>query len=41
MIENVCLFVFCSRLERITGYRIVVDKIQTHENEQGKPEIDK
>lgn len=30
-----------SRLEKITGYRIVVDKIQTHENIQGKPEVDK
>ncbi|KAK3090257.1 hypothetical protein FSP39_010440 [Pinctada imbricata] len=32
---------FKTRLERITGYKIVVDKIQTHENDQGKPEVDK
>lgn len=32
---------FKDRLEKITGYRIVVDKIQTHENEAGKAEIDK
>lgn len=32
---------FRSNLERITGYHIVVDKIQTHENAQGKPEADK
>ncbi|CAC5393753.1 CDH23 [Mytilus coruscus] len=32
---------FKNRLEKITGYRIVVDKIQTHENKQGKPEVDK
>ncbi|XP_061191904.1 cadherin-23-like isoform X2 [Saccostrea echinata] len=32
---------FRSKLEKITGYHIVVDKIQTHENAQGKPETDK
>lgn len=32
---------FFSKLEKITGYHIVVDKIQTHENAQGKPEADK
>ncbi|XP_069123032.1 cadherin-23-like isoform X3 [Argopecten irradians] len=32
---------FRDDLERITGYRIVVDQIQTHENSQGKPEVDK
>ncbi|XP_060077744.1 cadherin-23-like [Ylistrum balloti] len=32
---------FRDDLERITGYRIVVDQIQTHENTQGKPEVDK
>ncbi|XP_046351403.2 cadherin-23-like isoform X2 [Haliotis rufescens] len=32
---------FTERLRNITGYRIVVDKISTHENDQGKPEIEK
>ncbi|XP_050394981.1 cadherin-23 isoform X6 [Patella vulgata] len=32
---------FASELQNITGYRIVVDKVQTHENDAGKPEIDK
>lgn len=35
------IYIFFSKLERITGYHIVVDKIQTHENAQGKPEADK
>ncbi|OWF48736.1 cadherin-23-like [Mizuhopecten yessoensis] len=32
---------FRDDLEKITGYRIVVDQIQTHENTEGKPEVDK
>lgn len=36
-----CIY-FYSRLENITGFRIVVDKIiQTHQNAAGKPEPDK
>lgn len=37
----VYMYFFSSKLERITGYHIVVHKIQTHENAQGKPEADK
>ncbi|XP_067673633.1 cadherin-23-like isoform X2 [Haliotis asinina] len=32
---------FTERLRNITGYRIVVDKISTHENDAGKPEVEK
>ncbi|XP_053392678.1 cadherin-23-like isoform X2 [Mercenaria mercenaria] len=32
---------FTQKLQQTTGYRIVVDKIQTHENRYGLPEINK
>ncbi|XP_060559817.1 cadherin-23-like isoform X2 [Ruditapes philippinarum] len=32
---------FTQKLQQTTGYRIVVDKIQTHENKYGFPEVNK